>query len=191
MSSLNLLVGLGNPGDQYAATRHNVGVWFIEKVAEHYGAIWRRENKFLGQVCQIQLDHSSCWLLQPATFMNHSGQAVAALAHFYKIPPESILIAHDELSFPAGIIRFKEGGGHAGHNGLRDIITRLHSSDFKRLRIGINHPGDRNQVTDYVLSKPNRSDQSLIEQAISQAIAVLPDLVAGNFQNAFRFLHNL
>jgi PTH1 family peptidyl-tRNA hydrolase len=132
---LNLLVGLGNPGAQYVATRHNVGAWFIEKVALHYGAVWRQENKFAGRVCQIQLDHLSCWLLQPTTFMNHSGQSVATLAHFYKIPPESILIAHDELSFPAGVIRFKEGGGHAGHNGLRDIITRLKSSEFKRLRI--------------------------------------------------------
>lgn len=189
-SSLSLIVGLGNPGAQYAATRHNVGYWFIEKVAEHYHAVWRLENKFQGHVCQIKLDHHVCWLLRPNTFMNHSGQSVAALAHFYKIPPELILVCHDELSFSAGVIRLKEGGGHAGHNGLRDIIARLHSSEFKRLRIGINHPGERSQVVNYVLNKPSQQDQSLITEAISQAIAVLPDLVAGDFQKAFRFLHN-
>lgn len=188
---LNLLVGLGNPGPEYAATRHNVGVWFLEAVAKHYGVAWRQENKFSGKVGQIQLNHSTCWLLQPTTFMNHSGQSVAAFTHFYKLAPESVLVAHDELSFPAGVIRFKEGGGHGGHNGLRDIIACLNSMEFKRLRIGIDHPGDRNKVTDYVLSKPNHSDHVLIEQAIGHALSALPDLLLGNFQSAFQYLHNI
>ncbi len=189
MSSVQLIVGLGNPGNQYDRTRHNAGFWFVDEVAHQYGEVFRPETKFLGEVAKIQIDGSSVWLLKPATFMNRSGQSVLALAQFYKIPVESILIVHDELDLPAGTARLKVGGGHGGHNGLRDTIAVMGKS-FVRLRLGIDHPGHRNLVVDYVLKPPSKSERVLIDEAIEDAIQVLPDVISGNLQSAMQRLHS-
>lgn len=186
---LKLLVGLGNPGPSYVVTRHNVGVWWIEAIASLFNVDWHAENKFSGKLAQITFNNEICWLLIPTTFMNLSGQAVSAFVRFHKILPESILIAHDELSFEPGVIRFKEGGGHGGHNGLRSIISHLHDPNFSRLRIGIGHPGHKDEVSDYVLSKPSTDEKSKIEQSINKTFSIVQDLILGNSQLVFRQLH--
>lgn len=189
--ALRLIVGLGNPGIKYAKTRHNVGAWLVSELAAKQGLNLREESKFSGQVAGLTTTGAEpCWLLIPSTFMNESGRSVQALAHFYKISPEEILVAHDELDFPAGIIRLKAGGGHGGHNGLRDIIQRLGSPQFYRIRIGIGHPGNRDQVTPYVLGEPSLHDKAQITQAIEDSFAIIPDLLAGEIDRAFRYLHN-
>ncbi|MBS0350070.1 MAG: aminoacyl-tRNA hydrolase [Proteobacteria bacterium] len=189
--ALRLIVGLGNPGPKYAKTRHNVGAWLLAELALKQGLNFHSEPKFSGQIASLTgSDQQPCWLLIPTTFINESGRAVQALSNFYKISPQEILVAHDELDFPTGIVRIKQGGGHGGHNGLRNIIQQLGSSDFYRLRIGIDHPGNRDQVTPYVLSEPPVSEKNKIVQAIDDSLAVLPDLIAGEFDRAFRFLHN-
>ncbi len=186
---IQAIVGLGNPGPQYDQTRHNAGSWFLRRVAEAYGAALRPEAKFHGLLGKALIDGRSVWLLEPTTYMNRSGEAVAALARFYKIPPAAILVAHDELDLPPGVARLKLGGGHGGHNGLRDIIARLGSRDFPRLRIGIGHPGHKDQVTAYVLSRPRPEERAAIEAAIDRALAVLPQVVAGELQAAMNELH--
>ena len=138
---ISLIVGLGNPGGQYAETRHNAGFWFVDLLARKHGCVFRNESRFHGETCRIFQGSRECRLLKPATFMNRSGQAVSSLAAYFRIPPEQILIAHDELDLPPGTVRLKQGGGHAGHNGLRDIISALGGRDFWRLRIGIDRPG--------------------------------------------------
>lgn len=188
--ALRLIVGLANPGVKYAKNRHNVGGWLIAELAAKQNLIFREEPKFSGQVAQLTTGAEPCRLLIPSTFMNESGRAVQALAHFYKILPEEIIVAHDELDFPPGVIRLKAGGGHGGHNGLRDIIQRLGSPQFYRLRIGIGHPGNRDQVTPYVLGDPSAHDAVKINQAIADALIVIPDLLAGEIDRAFRYLHN-
>jgi PTH1 family peptidyl-tRNA hydrolase len=181
-------VGLGNPGEAYADTRHNVGAWFTQRLAEQDNAPLQTEPKFHGRTCLIQSDTHKIRLLIPTTFMNNSGRAVRAMAQFYQIPLESILVAHDELDFPAGIVRLKKDGGHGGHNGLRDIVQHL-GPNFYRLRIGIGHPGHSSQVSDYVLSRPSKEDYALITYAIEQAIRILPELVLGDAQKAMQQLH--
>jgi len=184
-------VGLGNPGDKYARTRHNVGAWLLSKLADQQGLSFRAEPKFFGQIASMPLPEAQiCWLLIPSTFMNESGRSVQAFANFYKIQPEEILVAHDELDFPAGIIRLKAGGGHGGHNGLRDLIQRLGSSEFYRLRMGIDHPGNRDQVISYVLSEPSLHEKNQLNQVIEQTLPIIPDIIAGQFDRAFRYLHN-
>lgn len=183
-------MGLGNPGPKYVNTRHNVGVWLLNKLASQNNLNFRLESKFSGQIAPLSINQQDCWLLIPNTFMNESGRAVQAIAKFYKINPEEILVAHDELDFPVGQIRLKLGGGHGGHNGLRDIIQALGANEFYRLRIGIDHPGHRDQVTPYVLGEPSRADKTKIEQAIEDALPVLPDLLKGNAEAAFRYLHH-
>lgn len=187
---LRLIVGLGNPGTKYAKTRHNVGAWLVAELAVKHGLTLREESKFSGQIAVLPSGSQQCWLLIPSTFMNESGRAVQAIANFYKILPEEILVAHDELDFPAGIVRLKASGGHGGHNGLRDIIQRLGSNQFYRLRIGIDHPGNRDQVTPYVLGEPSAHDKDKITQAITDSLTVIPDLLAGETDRAFRYLHN-
>lgn len=187
---IQLIVGLGNPGPDYEATRHNVGAWFVEMFADQNAAKLQLEPKFYGRVGRIQLDHHYCWLLIPTTFMNRSGLSVKTLAHFYKILPEEILIVHDELDFPAGTVRLKQDGGHGGHNGLRDVIQHLQSRNFHRLRIGIGHPGHRDQVVDYVLKRPSRKEHELIINAIHNAQAILPKFLTGYFQQAIQQLHD-
>ncbi len=189
-SPIQLIVGLGNPGQRYANTRHNVGAWLVESLAKQHHAHLKIEPKFKGQAARITLHDHECWILIPNTFMNLSGQAVKALADFYKIPAEAILVAHDELDFPAGVIRLKQGGGAGGHNGLKDTIAQLHTPDFLRLRIGIGHPGDRDLVHDYVLNPPSKHENTLIETAIDNALSIMNDLAEGHLQKAMQTLHS-
>jgi PTH1 family peptidyl-tRNA hydrolase len=189
-NSIQLIVGLGNPGPSYEGTRHNVGAWFVELLAEEYAVSLNLESKFSGRVARLTLPQANCWLLIPTTYMNRSGLAVKAIASFYKIPPEAILVAHDELDFPAGTTRFKQEGGHGGHNGLRDIINQLQANNFHRLRIGIGHPGHRDLVTDYVLNRPSKKDQELILNSIQNASLALPNFLSGNYQQAIAQLHS-
>ena len=184
-----LIVGLGNPGSGYAETRHNVGFWFVDRLAEAGGAAFRPEKRFHGETCELVLEGARRRLLKPSTYMNLSGQAVLAMAQFYRIPPEAILVAHDDLDLPAGDLRVKVGGGHGGHNGLRDITSRLGSQEFARLRIGIGHPGHRDAVTGHVLSKPAADERTLLLDALDAAFAELPALARGDWQAAMRHLH--
>ncbi|NTS78395.1 aminoacyl-tRNA hydrolase [Catenovulum sp. SM1970] len=166
-----LIVGLGNPGPEYQNTRHNAGEWFVRQLADLYRTPLKVESKFFGLTCRINMQGQDVRLLVPTTFMNRSGQAVAAIAQFYKIEPEQIIVAHDELAIEPGIAKFKRGGGHAGHNGLRDIIARLgNNKNFLRLRIGIGHPGDKNKVSGFVLGKPPATEQKQIDEAIDEAL---------------------
>ena len=186
---IRCIVGLGNPGDKYQYTRHNAGFWLTDRLANRFGLQLRADNKFFGQTGKLSLPGGDCWLLKPMTFMNRSGQSASALARFYRFVPEQILVVHDELDLPAGSVRLKKGGGHGGHNGLRDIISALGSKDFYRLRLGIDHPGHRDQVTDYVLSRPSREDQQKLEQAIDTSIDHIEDLLEGNFQRFMNEVH--
>ena len=182
-------MGLGNPGSRYEDTRHNAGAWFVEELASSHTETLRLETKFNGLCARIALDGHDCRLLFPTTYMNNSGQAVIAMAKFFKIAPEEILVAHDELDLPIGQVKLKSGGGHAGHNGLRDIIAHLGSNNFQRLRIGISHPGHSAKVLDYVLGHAGRTERDKINSAIGAAISVLPTLVNGDFQKAMQTLH--
>ncbi|MGM0594061.1 MAG: aminoacyl-tRNA hydrolase [Pseudomonadota bacterium] len=189
-SRIELIVGLGNPGPKYEPTRHNAGFWFVDALARQHGGNFKSETKFHGEVCKIHLDGEAIWLLKPLTFMNRSGQAVAALANFFKIAPENILLAHDELDLPPGEARLKTGGGHGGHNGLRDTIAQLgNNKGFQRLRIGVGHPGHSSQVTGYVLGKAPADEQRLMEQAIDMALEVMPLAISGETQKAMNRLH--
>lgn len=187
---IRLIVGLGNPGGEYAATRHNVGAWFVDALASAHGQSFKAEAKFHGELCRLSMGARDLRLLKPSTYMNRSGQSVSALSRFFQIQPEQILIAHDELDLPVATVRLKKGGGHAGHNGLRDTINLLGSRDFWRLRIGIDHPGDRNLVTGYVLGRPSQDDASLILNALRDAQSVVDDLLDGRFQIAINRLHS-
>lgn len=187
--ALQLLVGLGNPGPQYADTRHNAGFWLMDELVRQQKGQFRPDSKYHGETCRITLGSQSLWLLKPMTFMNCSGQAVAALARFHRIPPSAILVAHDDLDLPPGTVRLKRAGGHGGHNGLRDLIAHLGSNEFARMRLGIGHPGDSREVLNYVLRHPPRSEQELIEQAIFDALRELPSILAGQWQKAMQSLH--
>ena len=187
---IRLIVGLGNPGPDYAATRHNVGFWFVDALAAVHGGSFRLEGKFHGELCRLALGGADVRLLKPATYMNRSGQSVAAVSRYFDIPPESILVAHDELDLPVGKVRLKQGGGHAGHNGLRDTIAVLGSADFWRLRIGIDHPGERGQVIGYVLGRPSQGDAAAIREALDQARGISADLLVGRYQAAMNHLHS-
>ena len=189
-NKIKMIVGLGNPGSEYEQTRHNAGFWFIDELAWQYKATLKEEKKFFGSVARISISGSDLWLLKPSTFMNRSGQAVAALAQFYKIKPEEILVVHDELDIPCGRIKFKLGGGNGGHNGLKDIQARLGTPDFYRLRLGIDHPGDRNLVVGYVLNKPSPGHRQQIDEAINKSLKAVPMLLAGEWEEAVRFLHS-
>ncbi|HBE3121378.1 aminoacyl-tRNA hydrolase [Escherichia coli] len=168
--TIKLIVGLANPGAEYAATRHNAGAWFVDLLAERLRAPLRKEAKFFGYTSRVTLGGEDVRLLVPTTFMNLSGKAVAAMASFFRINPDEILVAHDELDLPPGVAKFKLGGGHGGHNGLKDIISKLgNNPNFHRLRIGIGHPGDKNKVVGFVLGKPPVSEQKLIDEAIDEA----------------------
>ena len=190
MSEIKLIAGLGNPGAEYAHTRHNAGFWLIDELAWAWNTRLKEEKKFFGEVARVARPEGEIWLLKPNTFMNRSGQAVAALASFYKIKPEEILVVHDELDIPCGRIRFKLGGGNGGHNGLKDIQAKLGTPGFYRLRLGIDHPGDRNLVTGYVLNKPSAEDRQAIDDAIAKSIQGLPLVLAGQWEEATRFLHS-
>ncbi len=187
--TIQLIVGLGNPGNEYAATRHNVGYWFVDKLCEQSRVNLSPETKFKGLTATASLAGHSFRLLQPTTYMNRSGEATLAVANFYKIKPEEILVIHDELDLPVGTARLKLDGGHGGHNGLRDIIARLGTNQFYRLRLGIGHPGNRDDVHDYVLHRPSLSDKEKMIEAIDLALIALPDVLAGKLEKAMNYLH--
>jgi len=188
---IKLIVGLGNPGPEYSKTRHNAGVWFVEELARIYHSPLKMEARFHGYAGRIQSGALDIRLLVPTTFMNRSGQAVAALANFYRIEPEAILIAHDELDLPPGIAKLKRGGGHGGHNGLRDSINKLgNNKNFLRLRIGIGHPGDKNRVSGYVLGKAQQAEQELIDAAIDEASRCTEILLKDGLSRAMNRLHS-
>ena len=187
---LKVIVGLGNPGSKYTETRHNAGFWFIEEVARKYMATFRPDKKFHGEVAKVSIEGKDIWLLKPDTFMNRSGLAVQSLLSFYRFTAGQLLVAHDEIDLPPGTAKLKTGGGHGGHNGLRDIISQLGSKDFHRLRIGVGHPGSKDQVVDYVLHNASRDDRILIDRDIDDAVAVLPDLASGASEQAMQKLHS-
>ncbi len=188
--AIRLIVGLGNPGPEYEPTRHNAGFWFVDELARRHGVTLRRENRFHGWAGRAQIGGKDVWLLKPDTFMNRSGQSIVAFALFYKILRDEILIAHDELDLPAGTVRLKRGGGHGGHNGLRSAIQHLSGPDFVRLRIGIGHPGHKDEVVDYVLKRPSQDDRRAIEDAVDAGADQVPLLLDGAFERAMHVLHS-
>ncbi|WLS92796.1 aminoacyl-tRNA hydrolase [Gilliamella apicola] len=190
MTTIKLIVGLANPGNEYAVTRHNAGAWFVDQLAERYHQSLKNEPKFFGYSSRITLSGQDVRLLVPTTFMNLSGKAVQAMATFYQIKPEEILVAHDELDVNPGIAKFKFGGSHGGHNGLKDIASKLGNNlNFYRLRIGIGHPGDKNKVVSYVLNKPSKSEQDLIDKAIDESVCCTEILLSDGIEAAMNRLH--
>ena len=187
---IKLFVGLGNPGPEYEATRHNAGFWWIAALADQLGLALKAEKGFQARVARGALHGRPLWLMQPQTFMNLSGRSVAALARFYKLAPGEILVVHDELDLPAGQAKLKLGGGHAGHNGLRDIHAQLGTADYWRLRLGIGHPGTRAEVIDWVLRKPAPEQRTAIEDAIARSLKAVPHLVAGEMERATMAVHS-
>ena len=185
---IRLVVGLGNPGKEYERTRHNAGFWLVERFAASDGIALRKEAKYQALVGRHEA--TGAWLLMPQSYMNASGQPVQMLAGFFRIKPEEMLVVHDELDFAPGVARIKQGGGIAGHNGLKDISQRVASHDYWRLRIGIGHPGDKDVVADYVLQKPSGEDKAAIDQAIDRALQVMPELLGGDMQAAIQKLHS-
>ncbi len=190
MSAIRLIVGLGNPGREYEATRHNAGFWWVEAFARMHGASFRPEGKFHGLAARAAVHGHEVHLLMPQTFMNVSGRAVGAMAQFYKIEPAQMLVVHDELDLPPGSAKLKLGGGHGGHNGLKDIIAHLGTRDFWRLRIGIGHPGERGEVSNYVLNAARKEEQALIDDAMARAQEVAPLIVEGKLEAAMLKLHS-
>ena len=192
MSEIKLIVGLGNPGDKYKDTRHNAGEWLVERLAQRFNFSLKEESKFFGKTARAVINGQEIRFLVPTTFMNLSGKAVGALATFYRIQPEQILIAHDELDLPPGTVKIKLGGGHGGHNGLRDSIAQLsNNKNFYRLRVGIGHPGDKNLVSAYVLSKPSPTDLTLIDKALEEATDCVEVLLKDGINKATNRLNSL
>ena len=185
---IKLIVGLGNPGKQYENTRHNAGSWFAQQIADCHQGKLKPDSKFYAQIASINTGSNSCLIAIPSTYMNESGRCIQALMHFYKFKPEAILVAHDELDLSPGTARLKQSGGHGGHNGLRSIIQNI-GKDFWRLRLGIGHPGHKDLVSGFVLSKASMSDQKQIQCAIDQSSTCLDDLLSANFERAMRNLH--
>ena len=186
---LKLIVGLGNPGTEYARTRHNAGFQFLDELARRHGALFRSEPRHRAEAARARIGDAELWLLKPMNYMNRSGDPVRSVASFYKVPLASILVAYDELDFPAGVVRLRQGGGAAGHNGMRDVIAQM-GDVFWRLRIGIGHPGDRAQVLDYVLGRPPVAEAQLIQDAIAAAADAVPVLLAQGAQVAMNQLHS-
>jgi len=191
-TSIRLIVGLGNPGAEYERTRHNAGFWFVEAIARKAGASFGAERKFHGETARLRSGGRELWLLKPGTYMNRSGQAVVALALYYKILPDQILVAHDEVDLPPGTVKLKRGGGTAGHNGLRDIQAKLSTPDFWRLRIGVGHPRTlalTQEVADFVLHPPGREHEAAIDESIDRALQIVPALLDGQIERAMMKLH--
>ena len=186
---IKLIVGLGNPGPEYAATRHNAGFWWVDAVARKLGASLAPDRSYHALVARINGPDGPLWLLEPQTYMNLSGKSVAALVRFFKIEPQEILVAHDELDLPPGEVRLKLGGGHAGHNGLRDIHAQLGSPDYWRLRLGIGHPGVKAEVANYVLGRPSPQDREAIEAAMARSLGALDLLREGDMARATAMIH--
>lgn len=191
MTAIQLIVGLGNPGPEYDQTRHNAGALFVERLADRERVSLSLDKKYFGLVGKFSHQGRDVRLLIPTTFMNRSGQSVAALANFFRIAPEAILVAHDELDMPPGVAKLKQGGGHGGHNGLRDIIAQLgNQNSFHRLRLGIGHPGHASMVSNFVLGRAPRSEQDLLDTSIDFALGVLPEMLAGEWTKAMHKLHS-
>ena len=188
-ASYQLLIGLGNPGARYEATRHNAGAWLIERVARRYASGFKSSPRCFGAVADAKVGGTRVRLFRPDTFMNHSGRAVAAVAGFYKIPAERILIAHDEIDLPAGAVRLKRGGGHGGHNGLRDVVPCLGGAGFSRIRIGVGHPGSRERVVGHVLDRPPPAERAAIDQAIERVMEDVERIVGGDLEGVMNTLH--
>ena len=186
---IKLIVGLGNPGPEYEETRHNAGFWWVDDAARQLKTSLQMERGHFGLMARTQVNGQNLWLLEPQTYMNLSGKSVGSLARFFKIAPEEILVVHDELDLPPGEAKLKKGGGHAGHNGLRDIHAQLGSPDYWRLRMGIGHPGNRNEVANWVLKKPSPDDRIAIMQAMDRSLKALPDLIAGRMDKATALIH--
>ena len=187
--NIKLIAGLGNPGGEYEKTRHNVGFWFIDRLASQHNLTLKNDSKFLGEVAKLSFSSENIWLIKPMTFMNRSGQSIARLAQFYKIKPDQIIVVHDELDLSPGVVKLKKGGGHGGHNGLRDSIAQLGSKDFYRLRLGIGHPGSKEKVVGFVPGKTPESEKSLIESAIDKAMDSMDLILQGDIQKAMNQLH--
>jgi PTH1 family peptidyl-tRNA hydrolase len=191
VTAIQLIVGLGNPGPEYDQTRHNAGALFVERLADRERVSLSPDKKYFGLVGKFSHQGRDVRLLIPTTFMNRSGQSVAALANFFRIPPDAILVAHDELDMPPGVAKLKQGGGHGGHNGLRDIIAQLgNQNSFHRLRLGIGHPGHSSMVSNFVLGRAPRSEQELLDASIDFALGVLPEMLAGEWTKAMHKLHS-
>ena len=186
---LRLIAGLGNPGPDYSATRHNAGFWFVDRLAAERQIRFAPEKRFFGELARLSAPGVDCRLFKPAVFMNESGRALQAVAAYFEIASEEMLIIHDEIDLVAGTIRLKRGGGHGGHNGLRDISEKLGGGDYLRLRIGVGHPGDKSRVTPHVLSRPAAAETALIDEAIERGMAIMPLLFAGDLERAMTRLH--
>ena len=186
---IKLFVGLGNPGPEYEATRHNAGFWWIDALSRELKAPLSLDKNYHGQVARTTLNGQTVWLLKPLTFMNLSGKSVAALARFFKISPAEVLVAHDELDIVPGQAKLKFGGSHAGHNGLRDIHAQLGTGDYWRLRLGVGHPGVKAEVINWVLKKPSQEDRVAIEDSIARALKAVPELLKGEMEKATMMIH--
>jgi len=187
---IKLIAGLGNPGKDYQVDRHNAGFWFIESLAKNLNSKFSSQSKFFGETAICLIGTNKVRLLKPTTFMNNSGQSVKALSSYYSIKPKEILVIHDDLDLTPGSVKIKMGGGHGGHNGLKDTIKALETNEFYRLRLGIGHPGSKNEVVDFVLHPPGKTDLALIEQAIKEAMDVIEPLVIGEIEQAMKQLHS-
>ncbi len=189
MVGVQAIVGLGNPGPRYDGTRHNVGFWFVDALAGEAGERFAAERKLHGEVARVRLGGTDVRLIKPATYVNRSGQCVRALCDYFQLPVGSVLVVHDDLDLPPGTVKLKHGGGHGGHNGLRDTIAHL-GADFPRLRVGIGHPGQREEVVNYVLGSPGRDDEQLIREALARAAQVVPVLLERGMEPAMQLLHS-
>ena len=191
MDRIRLIVGLGNPGQEYERTRHNAGFWWVDAIAEARSARWAREAKFSGWVAKVEEAGEAFWLLKPTTYMNESGRSVGALLRFHRIEAPEMLVVHDELDLPPGTVRLKKGGGTGGHNGLRSIDESTGTRDFWRLRIGIGHPGHKDEVADFVLHEARREEQVAIDEALDRSLGLLPRLASGRLNDAMTWLHTV
>ncbi|HQT81010.1 MAG TPA: aminoacyl-tRNA hydrolase [Ferrovaceae bacterium] len=187
---MRLIVGLGNPGKEYELTRHNAGFWFVERIAQSVNGKWTLESRFQSQVTMVRIHQQDIWLLKPLTFMNASGRSVSLFSHFYRIHPSDILVVHDELDLSAGEVKLKFGGGSAGHNGLKDITRTLATPEYWRLRLGIDHPGERHRVADYVLNRPTHAEHLAIEGAMDRVEHVMAEFLVGSKDKAVKLLHS-
>ena len=186
--NIRIIAGLGNPEDRYERTLHNAGFWFVDALARKYGGSFRYEKKFDADYCRINLHGEDVWLVRPQSYMNNSGQPIRGLLDYYRLRVSELLVAHDEIDLPPGTVRLKEGGGHGGHNGLRDIVRHC-GAEFLRLRFGVGHPGEKDQVTNYVLKRGSSDVEAAVERNIDDAIAVMPELVDGDIPAAMKKLH--
>ena len=185
---IRIIAGLGNPEEKYERTLHNAGFWFVDELARKYGGSFRYEKKFDADYCRVNLHGEDVWLVKPQSYMNCSGQPIRGMLDYYRLRTNQLLVAHDEIDLPPGTVRLKEGGGHGGHNGLRDIIKHC-GNDFLRLRLGVGHPGERHKVTNYVLKRGSSDVESAVERNIDDAIDVMPEVVDGNVSAAMKKLH--